>query len=234
MHKLLAELKDWSGTADDVATEAARILAPTALEAPTSRSFRNYVVRNCVQPAGDKRTFSRRQVLEAVSVRILLADGWPLERIADHNRGASDADLASLIELFLARSKNAPVRKGGTPASDLVKRFKSGVASAPAPVAKHLVAQPMHRILRSSLLSPMAAAQPAVAMAFAAQSSFDQPAPPAPPAPDAPRRADLVSYQAGGVTLAVDRNALPQDPDQLAEAIDALKNAAIAELFQKG
>ena len=66
--------------------------------------------------AGKEAHFRFRQIVELLSTRVLLNDGWPLAKIADFIRLTDDDSLLSLLPM------SAPL----TPAQELVWRFQRG------------------------------------------------------------------------------------------------------------
>ena len=82
------------------------------MTAPSMRVVRDYIERGIVSPPhrkGSQDKFYRfRHILELIAARLLIADGWPLEKIAEHFRRITDAELADLIEGGSERSSDAP------------------------------------------------------------------------------------------------------------------------------
>jgi hypothetical protein len=69
---------------------------PQAIE----RVVRDYVARAILSPPdreGKNALYGYRQLVEFVAARTLLNDGWPLDKVAERLRGASVADIESLI-----------------------------------------------------------------------------------------------------------------------------------------
>ena len=72
-------------------------------EPASERVIRDYVRRRVISPTvrgpeSDERGFyGFRHLVEFLAARVLLNDGWPLEKIAERNNGASTQDLLSLI-----------------------------------------------------------------------------------------------------------------------------------------
>ena len=72
-------------------------------EPASERVIRDYVRRRVISPTergpdSDERGFyGFRHLVEFLAARVLLNDGWPLEKIAERNSDASTEDLLSLI-----------------------------------------------------------------------------------------------------------------------------------------
>jgi hypothetical protein len=100
----LAKFESWRGDANDVARLAGEILAARghadASSGPNVRVLRDYAQRGIVSRAerqGKEAIYGHRQLLEFVAARLLVADGWPLAKIAEHFAHIADADLQRLI-----------------------------------------------------------------------------------------------------------------------------------------
>jgi hypothetical protein len=62
--------------------------------------IRDYAQRGIVSRAerhGKEAIYAYRQLLEFVAARVLVADGWPLAKIAEHFAHIADAELRNLI-----------------------------------------------------------------------------------------------------------------------------------------
>jgi hypothetical protein len=116
-------------------------------EAASDRLIRDYVRRRVLSPTlraadNDERGFyGFRHLVEFLAARVLLNDGWPLEKIAERNMGATTEALLSLIPgqseeneaLALARS----FRKAATEPFMLAESGPSfSRPRAPAPSAQ--------------------------------------------------------------------------------------------------
>jgi hypothetical protein len=100
----LAKFGRWSGDASDLARLAGEILAARghadASSGPNVRVLRDYAQRGIVSRAerqGKEAIYGYRQLLEFVAARLLVADGWPLAKIAEHFAHIADAELHHLI-----------------------------------------------------------------------------------------------------------------------------------------
>ena len=100
----LAEFEGWSGDVNELARLAGEILAARGLadasSEPTVRLIRDYAQRGIVSRAerqGKEAIYGYRQLLEFVAARVLVADGWPLAKIAEHFAHIAEAELRSLI-----------------------------------------------------------------------------------------------------------------------------------------
>lgn len=87
----------WTGTADDLAVEIARLVTMLALDvkAPTVRTIRLWRTKSLL----GKRTgrFERQQILQALAALALFQRGWSTTAIADRFATCVDADLERLI-----------------------------------------------------------------------------------------------------------------------------------------
>jgi hypothetical protein len=100
----LAEFERWTGDVSELARVAGEILAARGLvdatPEPNVRLIRDYAQRGIVSRAerhGKEAIYGYRQLLEFVAARVLVADGWPLAKIAEHFLHIADAELRSLI-----------------------------------------------------------------------------------------------------------------------------------------
>lgn len=72
-------------------------------EPASERVIRDYVRRRVLSPTErsqdglDRGYYGYRHLLEFLAARVLLNDGWPLEKIAERHRHSSDAELLALI-----------------------------------------------------------------------------------------------------------------------------------------
>lgn len=125
----LAGLEGWTGDASELARVAGEILSARGLmegsTEPTVRVIRDYAQRGIVSRAerqGKEAIYGFRQLLEFVAARVLVADGWPLAKIAEHFAHIGEAELRSLA------SGNPVVNR----ALEVIRRLRSETASAPA------------------------------------------------------------------------------------------------------
>jgi hypothetical protein len=100
----LPGLAGWSGDVSELARVAGEILAARGLTdsstEPNVRLIRDYAQRGIVSRAerqGKEAIYGYRQLLEFVAARVLVADGWPLAKIAEQLALIGDAELRSLI-----------------------------------------------------------------------------------------------------------------------------------------
>ena len=99
-----AKFENWEGDGSALARFAGEILAARGLgdssSEPNVRLIRDYAQRGIVSRAerhGKEAIYSYRQLLEFVAARVLVADGWPLAKIAEHFAHIADAELRNLI-----------------------------------------------------------------------------------------------------------------------------------------
>ena len=112
-------------------------------EPASDRAIRDYVRRRVLSPTlrgpdtDERGYYGFRHLVEFLAARVLLNDGWPLEKIAERNRLSTTDELIALIPgqavvtdaVALARSFRS--RPSGYPNGDLFPA--RSVASAPAP-----------------------------------------------------------------------------------------------------
>jgi hypothetical protein len=126
----LAKFERWSGDASDLAQLAGKILAAhghaDASSGPNVRVLRDYAQRGIISRAerqGKEAIYGYRQLLEFVGARLLVADGWPLAKIAEHFAHIADAELHRLIS----------GGRGWTPALAVAQRIRSKTELASRP-----------------------------------------------------------------------------------------------------
>jgi|GEM_PF-5483787 len=141
---ILGGLRAWSGTATELAERVTGLLEPFGLAAepvPSERLVRYYVTEGVLSrpmKEGREAKFGFRQILEFLAARVLLADGWTLNRIRDFNVAADEALLVSLLPQI--------------PPSEEVQQapplLAPAAAPAPAPEAAETTAQRLLRKFR--------------------------------------------------------------------------------------
>lgn len=94
----------WRGRAEELAEAAGRILGAWGRDADRAaanlRVVRDYAARGVLgrpRRAGREALFDLRALAEFLAARFLLADGWPLAKIAEFTSQASLADLLSRL-----------------------------------------------------------------------------------------------------------------------------------------
>jgi hypothetical protein len=114
----LAELEKWTGDVSELARLAGEVLASCgfadASAEPNVRLIRDYAQRGIVSRAerqGKEAIYGYRQLLEFVAARVLVADGWPLAKIAEHFAHMADAKLRSLISADQGRNRALAVAR---------------------------------------------------------------------------------------------------------------------------
>lgn len=117
----LHRLSDWEGNAEELADTASQILAERGLSddgvSPNVRLIRDYSQRGILRRPkreGKEARYTWRHLLEFVAARALVADGWPLAKIAEHIGPSSDSDLISFI----------PGGERGNPALAVARRLQ--------------------------------------------------------------------------------------------------------------
>jgi hypothetical protein len=130
----LAEFESWTGDVSELTRLAGEILATRGLvdasTEPTVRVIRDYAQRGIVSRAGrqgKEAIYGYRQLLEFVAARVLVADGWPLAKIAEHFAHIPIAELRNLISGHRDGNRAAAVARrlrSETPISDPAKAGK--------------------------------------------------------------------------------------------------------------
>lgn len=96
----------WEGTVSDLADLAEmleRTMFPNPVDgssAPNVRLIRHYVTEGVLSRAerrGKEAFFGFRQLLELLGARVLIREGWPLAKVAEVVRSASEDKLTNLL-----------------------------------------------------------------------------------------------------------------------------------------
>ncbi len=118
----LYKYKDWEGTAESLAETAGGLMQGEdgfgeADFAPNERLVRDYVARSIVgkpERRGKEAIFGFEQLVQFLACRAMLADGWPLSKIAEDFRHANLEDTLALI----------PGEQRSNEALNLIESFK--------------------------------------------------------------------------------------------------------------
>ena len=118
----LYKYKDWEGTAESLAETAGNLMQGEdgfgeADFAPNERLVRDYVARGIVgkpERRGKEAIFGFEQLVQFLACRAMLADGWPLSKIAEDFRHANFEDTLALI----------PGEQRSNEALNLIESFK--------------------------------------------------------------------------------------------------------------
>ena len=118
----LYKYKDWGGTAESLAETAGTLMQGEAGFgeadfAPNERLVRDYVARGIVgkpERRGKEAIFGFEQLVQFLACRAMLADGWPLSKIAEDFRHANLEDTLALI----------PGEQRSNEALNLIESFK--------------------------------------------------------------------------------------------------------------
>jgi DNA-binding transcriptional MerR regulator len=128
MNPLLLSLPDellhWRGTAAELADRCNETLARVPTLAEDAGSANERLIRHYVQVGaltapereGREALFGFRQIVEYLTARFLLRDGWPLAKVAEIVRATDTPGLAELL----------PVERPRTPAEDALARLRRG------------------------------------------------------------------------------------------------------------
>lgn len=100
----------WSGTADDLVEEVARMVRGLglAVKPPSVRTIRLWRTKRLLGREAGRR-FKRRQILEALAAAVLFERGWSTTAIVDHFAEYADADLERTIREATTGVDAAPV-----------------------------------------------------------------------------------------------------------------------------
>jgi hypothetical protein len=100
----LTKFESWSGDARDLVRSADEILVSRGLadasSGPNVGLFREHAQKGIVSRAerhGKDAVHGYRQLLEFFAARVLVAEGWPLAKIAEQFARIADAELRNLI-----------------------------------------------------------------------------------------------------------------------------------------
>ncbi len=120
---------DWEGTAAELATVVTDVLAELNISdedlTPNERLIRHYAQQGILERPerrGKEAIFGFRQILEFLTARHLLRDGWPLAKVAEFNRAA---DVHQLLDIL-------PKGRERNRAQELVSKFQR--SSDPSPL----------------------------------------------------------------------------------------------------
>ena len=128
MRDWCSQQADWRGTAAELAEVVRDLLEKLDLVdaqvIPNERLVRNYVQQGILQKpvrVGKEAYFGVRQVIEYLVARKLLAEGWPLAKIAEFNQTNGLDELLDLL----------PRRRERNEAEKLVARFRRSAVAEP-------------------------------------------------------------------------------------------------------
>lgn len=118
----LHKYENWEGTAETLAETAGRLMRGEAGFGgvdfvPNERLVRDYVARGIVgkpERRGKEAIFSFEQLVQFLACRAMLADGWPLSKIAEDFRHATFEDTLALV----------PGETRGNEALNLIESFR--------------------------------------------------------------------------------------------------------------
>lgn len=123
----LEDMTGWTGDVDELAQTASSILSTRAIFEstiePNVRLIRDYAQRGILsrpERQGKEAVYGYRQLLELVAARTLVADGWPLSKIAEQFVLMEDPELLSLVA-------GPPVTR--TPAQRVAHRLRAETSS---------------------------------------------------------------------------------------------------------
>ncbi len=152
--------ESWEGNVDKLAADASDVLTARGFadDLPNERLVRDYTQRGIVsrpQRQGKEAIYGRRHLLEVVAARVLVKDGWPLAKIAEHFPSAPDQELLALISgkakenraLSVARrlmSESAlamPTRRPPTKVSNVQAELRASLRKLGMPLNRPAVEQ---------------------------------------------------------------------------------------------
>ena len=120
----LYKYKDWEGTAETLAETAGGLMQGEAGFgeadfAPNERLVRDYVARGVLasRSAGQEAILALSSLCSSMACRAMLADGWPLSKIAEDFRHANLEDTLALI----------PGEQRSNEALNLIESFRRSV-----------------------------------------------------------------------------------------------------------
>ena len=124
----LHKYDDWEGTAEALAETAGRLMVGVAAFGegeftPNERLVRDYVARGIIakpERRGKEAIFGFAQLVQFLACRAMLADGWPLSKIAQDFRHANFDETLALV----------PGEQRSNEALDLIQSFRE------APIVK--------------------------------------------------------------------------------------------------
>ncbi len=133
--------RDWTGTLDDLVDAANQFLPdilPTGKAGRTkddvnARLVRHYTTERLLDEPlkqGREARYTRRHLLQLLTLRRLMADGFSAATLQDTLQSRTDDDL----EALLAGQTQLAVQPGN-PALDYLAQLRRPVAAAPAPAA---------------------------------------------------------------------------------------------------
>ena len=135
---ILNRYRSWSGDLEALAAAAADVQAALGISqagAPKARLIRHYQTMGCIgrpqEREGKRGIFDYRHLLEALSVRVLLADGWTLAHIGELLAEMDDVTVEGLV---LNRGQYRPVlsQASGQPVTAVAKSEQPEVAKEKA------------------------------------------------------------------------------------------------------
>lgn len=109
----------WSGTADDLAAEVARVARELGLltKLPSVRTIRLWRTKRLLGREGGRR-FERRQIFEALAAAVLFERGWSTTAIVDRFATCDESEL----ERTIVEATKGPENSSGPPSSRDVPR----------------------------------------------------------------------------------------------------------------
>ena len=127
--ELIQDWKNWSGNAQQLATELERITqklgVPDPDVKPNERLVRHYVSLGILdRPVreGKEAIYRFHHIFQYLAARSLARDGWPLAKVAEQIATSSDEVLQSLIE---SANPSAQPKQLRSSASELVAEYKA-------------------------------------------------------------------------------------------------------------
>lgn len=128
------DLSSWTGNIEELAEKVGDVMRQSGrpeVEPPTTRLVRDYIQRGLLGPvprSGKELVFDYSHLVRFVATRVLLGDGWSLQKISEHLDHCPSEEL----EAFLPQTENR--------AMAALRRIRPEgfAASEPPPTATHL------------------------------------------------------------------------------------------------
>lgn len=135
----LAQFSGFEGGIDEFSSTASAILMALGVDeegAANARVVRDYAQRGIVsrpERQGREAIYEYRQLVEFVAARVLVRDGWPLAKIAEHFARLGLPDIEALV----------PGRRPPSAALDIVRSLMSETEGRSKKMSRRMMSAPM-------------------------------------------------------------------------------------------